>query len=90
MKNEFTDAQKMAKKYPKTFEAPSLKELKAIKIGNYVKVSHSNERFWVKITKIIPKRLSGEVDNSLFFAPFKLGQIIHFGYNNVYSIMEGN
>lgn len=92
--HKFTNAQAMHKKHPDTFEAPTKEELDALKVGNIVKVSHHNERFWVTITAIdkdiitIDKDIiTGKVDNVLIRPqPFKYGDIIKFKKHHIYSI----
>lgn len=62
---EFVDAQQMAKDHPKTFEAPTKKELKGVKKGDSVKVSTGDERFWVTVTKVKGDKVTGTIDNHL-------------------------
>ena len=83
----FTDAQEMHKQYPDTFDAPSKKELSALKIDDIVKVSHGNERFWASITKIKGNKIKATVDNAVFCdQPFKLGDEIEFEKRHIYAI----
>jgi hypothetical protein len=75
----------MHKKHPDTFEAPTKEELDALKVGNIVKVSHNNERFWVTITAIDKDIITGKVDNVLIRPqPFKYGDIIKFKKHHIY------
>ena len=83
--HRFTNAQTMHKKHPDTFEAPTKEELDALKVGNIVKVSHNNERFWVTITAIDKDIITGKVDNVLIRPqPFKYGDIIKFKKHHIY------
>jgi hypothetical protein len=89
MKSTFMNAQLMAKKHPKTFEAPTIGELNGIGIGSTVKVSIGNERFWVIVETVKGQRITAKVDNDLVFTDthgLKLGDTISFFKRNVYSI----
>jgi hypothetical protein len=68
MKVEFTDAQKMHRLHPSTFQVPSPKELEALKAGDYVKVCAGRERFWVQITSRSGIHLYGNINNDLIFS----------------------
>ena len=86
---EFVDAQEMHEQYPDTFEAPTKEELVGIKKGMFVKVSHNNERFWVKVTRVSKKGvITGQVWNDIGFTkhPFKFKDRIVFETRHVYSI----
>ena len=86
----FTDAQKMAKKYPDTFEAPTKAALAGIQRGDSVKVSHKNERLWVTVTRVTKEGvIAGMVDNDLIFKhPFRCGDSIVFEPRHVYCTYE--
>ena len=47
MEGRYTHAQERARKYPKTFEAPTQKEISALESGHFVKVcaKAAGERF---------------------------------------------
>jgi len=70
-----TDAQKMHKQYPATFWAPSARELRKVKKGDFAKISMHNERFWVEITKVIKTGRTylyiGKVPRKLWFIYFQ-------------------
>ena len=87
---EFVDAQQMAKDYPDTFEAPTEKELKNLKVGQYVKVSHNGERFWVEVVKVgITDRMTGRIDNDLVCEqPFECDDVINFRKCHIYNILD--
>ena len=85
----FVDAQKMHKKYPKTFAIPAKKELAKLKIGDLVKVATSGERFWTKITKINGGKIFAKVDNQLINTDshgLELFDLINFEKKNIHSI----
>jgi len=84
----FVDAQKMARLNPSTFTIPSFNDIRNLRKGDFVKVCHNEERFWVKLTKIDKQEFSGIVDNDLICEqPFKLGDSIVFSENNIYDIL---
>lgn len=84
---KFINAQKMKEKYPATFSAPTKEELDSQVIGNYVKVCHNDERFWVTITAIKGDTITGIVNNNLIRPqPFKLGDTIKFKKHHIFSI----
>lgn len=86
---KFINAQKMQKKYPDTFKAPTKEDLNALIEDKIVKVSHKNERFWVIITKIEDDIITGKVDNDLISNhPFKYGDTIKFKKHHIYSIYD--
>jgi hypothetical protein len=62
---EFLDAQVMATHHPATFWAPSMEELAKLEVGDYIKVSRDDERFWVELTLVSLGTLQGKVVNSL-------------------------
>ena len=79
---EFVNAQKMAIEHPKTFEAPTEEDLNSIVVGDIVKVSTGNERFWTIITEI-------NVDNDLVQdenEDLTYGTVINFKKENIYDI----
>lgn len=86
----FIDAQEMAKLHPKTFSAPTLEEVKKVKVGDFVKVCVDNlERFWVEVTEISEDRIQGKISNDLLhFDNMKFGDVISFESRHVYDIME--
>ena len=93
MKVTFTDAQEMHKKHPNTFDAPSWSDLNLIEPGDFVKIcgecKDGGERFWLKVTKVTPRKITGEVDNDLVTLPYKLGETLTFEPKHVYDIMKG-
>jgi hypothetical protein len=85
--HKFTNAQKMHEKHPDTFEVPSKEELNVITLGESVKISHENERFWVTVTGIDKNTITGTVDNDLFCKhPFQLGDTISFKKHHIYCL----
>lgn len=83
------DAKAMARKYPKTFEAPSDKVLTKIKPGDLVKVSRNDQRFWLSVTGFEKRRIHGTVVNHLGDKnpdlPF--GSSIYFSKKNIYALV---
>lgn len=87
----FLDAHALSILYPDTFEAPSNEELQAIKVGDIVKVSTGEERFWVIVEQVhkSARTLMGKVDNDLLFTHshgLQLGDEVVFGFQNVYDL----
>lgn len=86
---EFVNAQKMAIEHPETFEAPTEEELNGIVVGDIVKVSTGNERFWTIITEINGDKISATVDNDLVQdenEDLTYGTVINFKKENIYNI----
>ena len=89
--HNFINAQEMAKRYPDTFEAPSLKELSEIKQNDFIKVCLNDERFWVHVIEVDEDEIRGKVDNNLFESqPFNMDDIIACKKEHVYSITKEN
>ena len=84
---KFADAQQMHKDYPTTFQAPSIKKLEKLKVGDFVKVRHDDEAFWTIISKIDENTITATVDNVLDNEhPFEFGDEIEFEKKNIFSI----
>lgn len=83
---KFVNAQEMHKQYPVTFEVPSKEDLDRLEIGDIVKVSAYNERFWVSIIDIDKSQITAIVNNYLITSKLRYGDFIRFGLENVYSI----
>lgn len=82
------NAQELQRQHPATFEAPSLEELAAVKVGDSVKVCDGRERFWVTVTgkSLENNKLCGIVDNELFGNNLSFGDAIEFLPDNIYQI----
>jgi len=88
----FIDAQEMAKKHPKTFDAPSWSVLDTLNKGDYVKVCPEHERFWVIIDEVKGNKIKGTVDNDLVCTEdhgIRLGDKLEFEKRHVYQVMRG-
>ena len=75
------------------FEIPNNEEIANIKLGDFVKVCASSERFWVKVEFIDlnNRTIYGVVDNELVNTEehgLKLGDSIEVKTENIYSIQE--
>ncbi len=91
MDKNFLNAQELAKLHPNTFEAPTIKDLKKLKVGDFVKVSIGDERFWVEIEKIDNHNINGEINNDLVRTDrhgLKFGDNIEFNKECVYQILQ--
>lgn len=62
-KHEFIDAQEAHREFPETFNVPEDSELKAIKIGDSVKVCYHGERFWTHVKEVINEDVTATVEN---------------------------
>lgn len=87
---EFVNAQEMAVKYPKTFEAPTEQDLQDIEISDYVKICPGNERFWCCVVSIDKDKrtIVGAVSNSLLEYDWLPGDELEFNFDNVYQILK--
>lgn len=89
-KAELVDAQQMATEYPDTFEAPTETMLAQIKVGDAVKICANNkERFWVEVTAIDGKTLTGRIDNDLVFTDthgLKYNDTVTFERRHIYQL----
>ncbi len=84
------NAQEMMLLHPLTFEAPTMVELLTLKVGDSVKISCCNERFWVIVTNINFDEVQGTVDNNLIFSEdhgLDFGDLISFKLHNIYNIL---
>ncbi len=82
----------MAKLNPKTFFAPSGKELRNIKKDDWVKVSCMGERFWIKVDEKKGGNITGFVDNDLIYSRdhgIYCGDRLEVKSHHVYDIMKG-
>lgn len=94
LKLELVNALQKAIENPKTFEVPTLTELRQLKPGDHVKIcveqdGKGGERFWCKIRSIDPKAktIIGEVDNILVVYDFELGTPIEINFDEVYDLI---
>ena len=93
-KDDWTNAQELARAHPNTFEAPSVKELEIIVAGDLVKICNGTERFWARVVSVIGEEHPGGsriihaiVDNELLCNDYyDLGDAIQFRGWHVYSI----
>lgn len=83
----FESAQENAKRYGPRFEAPSWEDLRSIQVGQYVKVCHNDERFWVIVLKLLEHdEVIGRIDNRLVNQhPFNINDLIRFKLEHVYT-----
>lgn len=84
----------MNRKHPQTFHIPSGKEIKALKVGDYVKLIFVptdegllTERMWVRITeKTIHGSFVGVLDNDPVSVPIECGDRVEFSFVHIASI----
>jgi len=82
------DCKARNKQYPKTFLLPSLRQLNALKVGDFAKVIAPGERFWVIIRSRKGNDFVGEIDSILIGDLHKLkhGDLIAFKRDNICAI----
>lgn len=80
----------MHRENPDTFEVPTLDQLRALGVNNYVKVCNGKERFWVQICeKMTRGYYRGIVMNRLVFhTNYILGDLIQFHERHIYDILD--
>lgn len=86
----FTDAQEMHRNHPKTFWAPTERDLQQLVVGDLIKVCiNEEERFWAEIKAIDGDTLRCRVDNDLMYEDHGLSFNDEFSChkNNVYDIL---
>lgn len=86
----WVDARLMRMQHPETFQAPTEEQLDAIVPGDSVKVSNGKERFFVKVTEVLPHgALRGVVDNYLLgTAMYDYGDTIAFRREHVFVVHD--
>ncbi len=85
------DAQKLAKKHPKTFEAPKLETIDKLIGGDLVKFSNGYERMWVVVTDFDGDKIVGSLSNEPIGTPgMRHGDTIEMKRRHVYSVKEGD
>jgi hypothetical protein len=71
------------------FEKPDMDWLRHfVEVGSYVKICHSEERFWCYVRAIEDDVIMALVSNKLVRAPFKLGDPVMFGYENIFDVAD--
>lgn len=88
-KTIFENANALHLKYPDKFEIPSPEQIKALKVGNFVKICASGERFWVKLTEINEGKYTAIVVNELLYTDIhgiKINDKIEFETKHIYSV----
>lgn len=86
-KIEFEDAQRLARKYPDSFYAPTQDELNEIKPGDFIKVCASKERFWIEVSSVENERIEGKVANDLLMDELRFDDTICVELRHVYDIL---
>ena len=83
---DLVDAKQQSINHPDTFEYPE-EDLNFLKEGDYVKVCHNEERFWVMLTQMNGDNLVGFVNNDLVYKhQFKCDDKVSFEKRHVYQI----
>lgn len=69
-----------------TFDLPDIEQLKNLKVGDFVKVISSPERFWVQIEEVIENGYVGKIDSHLVCTEqhgYQYGDTISVGNENI-------
>ena len=83
LKPKLTNCKKMNRRYPTTFEIPDEQDLDSLKVGDFVKVIASSERFWVIIIRTGNDWI-GEINNDVEGDHnLKYGDLIQFKRYNI-------
>ena len=91
--SKWTDAQKMAKKHPATFEAPDIDELKdSLKLGDFVKFNIGSERIWLIVIGFDEDKdeIAGLLDNKPMDEKYQVGDVVRIKLKHVYDYDSGN
>jgi len=97
------DSQERGEKNPDTWESPSERELRALKVGDFVKIglegynkilnttsksqALGGERFWTEVTSIKGSQVTGEVQNHLMNYKIPVGFPLEFETRHILEIM---
>jgi uncharacterized protein YegJ (DUF2314 family) len=87
------NAKLQSKKYPESFEIPSMTEIKNLRSGSYVKlcfeeIGLNSERMWVKLTDIKGDNFHGILHNQPFgLTTVKHGDLVKFNSKHILSVM---
>lgn len=91
---EFEDAQATAKKHSTTFKLPDVGYYEnAVKPGDFVKICHMGERFWVRVIALLYEatgnKIAGLVANHLTEqTTLEYDDPVMFLYKNIYDLMD--
>jgi len=82
------DAKQMSIDNPATFEYPE-SEIDSLLPGDYAKISHNRERFWVELNNVDGDNLAGLVNNDLVHEqPFKCDDPVSFEKRHVFQVIK--
>lgn len=82
------DAKQASINSPSTFDYPE-RYIKSLVPGNFVKICHNEERFWVELLDVDGDELSGRIDNDLVMPqPFKCDDLITFEKRHIYQVLQ--
>lgn len=89
---KLVDASARNKKYPKTFQVPSKKEVKALCLHSLVKLGvittppSGVERMWFRIVEIKGDQFKGRLQNTPLNGDMRYGDEIYFNGRHIMSI----
>jgi len=88
-KPKLTDAQRMARLHPTTFEVPTKQALANLKAGSIVKVCvNSKERMWAVLQKQEDKGWVAKLDNRPVVVKMSYGDTFRLEPKHIYAIWE--
>lgn len=85
---DLISAKEKSQKYVDTFEAPTLRDLRNVSPGDFVKLSVPGYRFWVKVTGYEGKKIQGYVSNYVKCALVSPQDNIYFYSKHIYDIIK--
>jgi hypothetical protein len=87
---KWTDAQKMGKKYPDTFDTPDLDKLKRdVKIGDYVKWNIGAERLWLLVVDVEGDIITGLISNDPLDKKYGFDDVVRIKFKHIYDYKRG-
>lgn len=92
--DRWSDAQLMMQENPETFEAPNEDTVRILTKDQLVKISNGQERFWCRITQMIPNRNSplewqfrGQLVGDLYTdSNYQANDLVQFKGKHIYDI----
>lgn len=91
--HEFEDAQETTRLHPASSKLPAIEYYQhAVKPGDFVKICHMRERFWVQVIALLydpeGNKIAGLVMNDLTVSTLKYDDPVIFEYKNIYDLMD--
>jgi hypothetical protein len=93
MPQQFVEAHVMHSLAPNKYRIPTKEDLYKLKVGDSVKVCVENECFWVEITELSKKLVTGRVDNDMVFTDehgLKYNDTVNFAKKHIIEVEQLN